>query len=499
MQLNSAIFLVFLAITAGIYYLLPKRYQSPFLLLASYVFYIWAAPLYSLLLLFSTTLSYFAAKAISLAKIQKMRRAFMIWGIVFHLLVLCLFKYYSFFTEVPSVALGIFPKDEGAFSLILPIGISFYTFQIIGYLVDVYNKKTEHETNFLTYALFLSFFPTVFSGPIARAGEMLPQYKLEHRFDYSGLVEGLQRFLTGALKKVVIADGLGIIVNGIFEKTVLRKAGGITLVIAVVLYSIELYFDFAGYTDMAAGVAKIFGFKLRENFQAPYLATNFSGFWGRWHMSLTLWFRDYLYFPLGGNRKGFARKLLNIGIVFLLSGLWHGSTINFVIWGAFNGLLRIGEELVHKKMGPQKNRDGTALGFVVRWLKRIGVVSMWTFSLIFFRSNSFSDAIYIITNIPRAVPLGPAAEQLLDIIANGVGDTGIYYLMFFVVLLFALVMASIFDRRIYCNQTSFNPLCSYKKKTRWLLYWLFGFAVVIFYFLALTGESGVQSFAYENF
>jgi Predicted membrane protein involved in D-alanine export len=509
MDLNSITFIIFLTVTTGIYYLLPHRCQNPFLLLASYVFYIWAAPLYSLLLLFSTTLSYFAARAISLGKTQKLRRAFMISGIVFHLLVLCLFKYYSFFTETPAVALSILPKADDAFSLILPIGISFYTFQIVGYLIDVYNKKTEHEANFLTYALFISFFPQILAGPIARAGEMLPQYREKHTFDYGTVVEGMQRFLTGAFKKVVVADGLAIFTNGIYNNITEYK--GPMLVFAAVLYAVQIYCDFSGYTDMAVGAAGILGFKLRENFNAPYMATNLSGFWQRWHMSLTSWLNDYVFIPLVWsrwyNKLFFGKKhedhkphiITNLMIVFLISGLWHGSTINFFIWGALHGIFRALEELLNRAK-KKKKKSG---GFLVRNLKRLGVFGISVLTHIFFRARTLADIGYFFSNLFVSETWKYMRDQLFSLGLNGMKSTNLYFLMLFGTLFVGLVVTVCLDvsidRSLKNRALCLNPLQKLGPKKRWAAYWLMALLTVMYYLISITGTSGAGQFIYAGY
>ena len=497
MELNSITFILFLAITAGAYYLLPKKLQNPLLLLASYIFYIWAGPMYALVVLLSTTFSFFIAKAIARGKTQKSRRFFMLFGILLHVLALCVFKYSSFVTDTPAAALGILPKTEGAFSLILPIGMSFYTFQIIGYLVDVYYKNIEHEQNFLTYALFISFFPQILAGPISRAGEMLPQYREKHHFDYGTVVEGMQRFLTGAFKKVVVADGLAIFVNGIYDNITDYK--GPMLLFAAVLYAIQIYCDFSGYTDMAVGAARILGFKFRENFNAPYMATNLSGFWQRWHMSLTLWLRDYIYLPLCGSRTGRIRNiLLNLVIVFLISGLWHGSTINFLIWGALHGLFRLAEELVKRKRKKKAKSDG----FVLRNLKRLGVFGFSAFAFVFFRIRTLADIGYFFSNLFKSETWRYMRDQLFELALNGMKRTNLYFVMLFGTLVIALVAVVCIDvsidRSIKNRAICLNPLEKLTRKKRWAVYWLFAILTAMYYLISITGISGAGQFIYAG-
>ncbi|MEA4911924.1 MAG: MBOAT family O-acyltransferase, partial [Oscillospiraceae bacterium] len=377
-------------------------------------------------------------------------------------------------------------------TLALPAGISFYTFTVVGYAVDVYHKKLEPEKDFVTYALFVSFFPSVLMGPIARAGEMLPQYKAEHKFEYGNLVEGLQRFLTGAFKKVVIADGLGVIVDAVYGS--LADYRGPMLLTAVVFYAVQLYADFSGYTDMALGAAKVLGFTLRENFKAPYLAATLGGFWSRWHSSLTDWLRDYIYIPLGGSRRGFARKLCNILIVFLISGLWHGAGWTFVVWGLWLGVWRVVEELARRAFNVGKagyaRRGARALSHVFT----LAVVSVgW----IFFRSASLAGAGYVLKNIFCFGGAAGYLPQLLSIAENGVADSGVYYLFYFGSLAFGLWLLFNFDRKTARGEA--NPLASYKSGARWALYHVLSLLTILFYFLTATGAAGPQSFLYNGF
>ena len=335
MSYNTPAFLLFLAVCLLVYYALPGRLRNPFLLLASSVYYLIAAPQYFLLVAATAGVVYVAARGVASAKNPKRRRALFLTGLLFPLAALFFFKYFNFFTESLAALAGLFGVRWAPVSLglALPLGISFYTFQSIGYLIDVRGGAVEPERNFWIFALFVSFFPQILAGPIGRAKEMLPQYRAPRDFSYDGFAAGAQRFLTGAFKKIVIADGFGVFVGEVYASLPQRE--GFTVLLAVLFYALQLYFDFAGYTDMALGVAKLFGLTLRENFTAPYFATNFSGFWKRWHMSLTSWFTDYLFTPLvwsrWANKLFFGKKwdehkphfALNLILVFLVSDLCH--------------------------------------------------------------------------------------------------------------------------------------------------------------------------------
>lgn len=516
MALNSFLFIMFLAVVVVVYYVLPPRFRNSFLLLASYVFYIWTAWYYAVLLLCSTLLSFFLTRAMDKQDESKRRKLLLLVSIVVPLLVLCLFKYYNFATAPISVALGLVAKPSEAFRLLLPIGISFYTFQVIGYNVDVYNRKVAYERNFIRYALFVSFFPTITAGPISRANELLPQFQETHSWNYAETVEGLQRFLTGAFKKVVVADGLSVIVDAVYNHITAYKGG--MLVIAAILFSVQLYCDFSGYTDMAVGVARMLGFRVRENFSAPYLATNFSGFWQRWHMSLTSWLTDYVFIPLVWSRwwnKIFFGKqwdehkphvLANLLIVFLISGLWHGSTINFLIWGLLHGLLRVGEELINRGKKKEKRSDNRFM----RTLKRCGVFLGATVTLVFFRANSLSDAIYFFGNLWAKGSWTSIGKQLLAA-ADPSGFTNsdflfirqFYNITFFAWLaigLIAVICIDIsIDRSMRKKRLNFNPVGTLSKRKRWAVYWLFAIGTAVFYLLVQTLLGGAGQFIYKGF
>lgn len=504
MALNSILFLLFLAAVVTVYYLLPQRFQSLFLLLASYVFYFWTIPFFGLLMPATTAVSYGIGRAIGSGKNQRSKKAWLIAGILFCLALLCTFKYLLTASHTAQLADWLQARIGGDFlpSFAAPLGISFYTLQIIGYHVDIYRGTVEAEKNVVRYALFVGFFAHITSGPIDRAGELIPQFKERHDFQYANLVAGCQRFLTGAFKKVVVGDALGLIVNGVYGRPDeanplgnLPQYSGLILVAVTLLYTLQLYADFSGYTDMALGAAKMLGFTLRENFRAPYLATSMDGVWGRWHLSLTAWLRDYIYIPLGGNRKGFGRKLLNILLVFLISGLWHGNTVSFVLWGACHGLFRIGEEF-WRRFGPKAKRPDGVLG---RTLKRATVYTVWAGFFIAFNAQTLPQLRYVLGNMFRNWSLSTLVAQILYLASANVANTPTYYLLFFGGLLAGIFILALFDRRMDKAAGLYNPLSTYKTRTRWLLYWVMGLLTALFYLIVLTATNGSPSFIYENF
>ena len=361
MQVTSFEFLIFFLAVAVVNFLLPKKFRMYWLLASSYYFYMRLAPVYALFLVFSTIVTYAAGilieknsdakvgaagnnstvsgiKSITLtagaacncSSALSSRRLILILCLVINLALLAVCKY--------SVSVvSIFPNSQAFIDstlsrLIVPVGISFYMLQALGYVIDVYRGTIAAERNLARYALFVSFFPEIMSGPIERAGHMLPQFAAPESFDYENMRHGLLRMIWGFFLKLVLADRMAIVVNTVYSSPA-DHAGGV-VVLATIPYTFEIYCDFAGYSEIAIGAAQVLGYEVRENFDCPYLSSSIADFWRRWHQSLSYWFRDYVYIPLGGNRRGQARKYLNIMIVFIVSGIWHGAGITFIVWGA---------------------------------------------------------------------------------------------------------------------------------------------------------------------
>ncbi len=509
MTLSSVPFLMFLAVSAVLYYVLPWKMRNVFLLLASFAFYAFSAPQYLPLIILTAAGSYLLARVVDGQENRKARKALTVVGIVALVAVLCLFKYAAaplgaLVKDIP--VLGILARETNAgFALIMPVGISFYTFAIIGYILDVFNKKIKAEKNIVDYALFVSFFPCILSGPINRAGEMLPQFKEEHTWSYENTVDGLQRFLWGALKKVVIADGVSLIVNGVWSS--LNEYHGLTIAVTMILYMIQIYCDFSGYSDMAVGTAKIFGFTVRENFAAPFTATNMSGLWKRWHMSLTTWFNDYIFTPLvwsrWANKLFFGKKrdehkphfALNIFIIFLLSGAWHGSGVTYVLWGVANGLLRLGEELAHRIKAPKKRKNQTSVEI---WIKRVCVFLLFALTHILFRAPSLADASLFFGNMFSDLSLVVTGKQLWYLISAGISSNKLHYIFYLGSMLPALALLVWGDA--YVGRTgNLNPLVALKGKKRWIVYWFMGLACALFYIMILTANNGTVQFIYQGY
>lgn len=341
MLFNSIEFVIFLPIVFLIYWFVVNksfRYQNVFLLAASYFFYACWDWRFLFLLMFSTLLDYFTAQKMSDARSLQRRKAWLWISIGINLGFLGFFKYYNFFINSFASSFGHLGLhlDSLTLNIILPVGISFYTFHGLSYVIDVYKERIKPEKNFADYALFVSFFPLLVAGPIERATHLLPQLKKERTFDYSNAVEGLRQILWGLFKKIVIADQCATYVDMMFNNT--DNYSGITLAFGAVLFAFQIYGDFSGYSDIAIGVAKLFGIDLLKNFAFPYFSRDIAEFWRRWHISLSSWFRDYVYIPLGGSRGSLWSKIRNIFIIFILSGFWHGANWTFIVWGALNAL-----------------------------------------------------------------------------------------------------------------------------------------------------------------
>ena len=342
MLFNSIQFFTFFIIVLFIYYIIPKKAQWLYLLIISFIYYIYWDPKSVFFLFLSICSSYTSAILISQnCSKPGFRKLLVAITIVLNIGLLFFFKY-------SQMLLDTFLQTENiTLNLIAPIGISFYTFRVVGYVIDVYRGNITAEKNWGKFALYASFFPQIISGPIERSYHFLPQLDEEHHFDYNKVKEGFLQFICGLLKKVVIADRLNILVSQVFNDV--YSYGTSAYIIAILFYTMQIYFDFSGYSDMAIGCGKMMGFYTMQNFNRPYFSNTISDFWRRWHISLSSWFKDYLYIPLGGNRVSTTRWALNMMIVFLVSGMWHGSNWTFIIWGGLHGIYQIIGKLTRQK------------------------------------------------------------------------------------------------------------------------------------------------------
>ena len=395
MLFNSSHFLIFLPIVTAIYFVLRKqKYRRLWLLSASWYFYAAWKPEFLILLILSTTVDYFAALNLEKAERRAVRIRWLLVSLVVNIGLLAAFKYFGFIDRNFHRILGESSLFQGnSFEkLILPVGISFYTFQTVSYSIDVYRRKQKAEHNFVKFALFVSFFPQLVAGPIERASELLPRFDKKIKIDYARITSGLKLMFWGFFQKIVIADNMVRVVDVVYSHP--NSYYGLDIVLATLFFAVQIYCDFSGYTDIARGTARIMGVKLRLNFSRPYFAKSVAEFWQRWHISLSTWFRDYVYIPLGGNRvKTNRRFALNIMVTFVLSGLWHGAGWNFIIWGALHGTYYLVERLFFK---PNLRRYNIKIPV---FLKMFFVFGLVNFAWIFFRSESVTIAVTLIRNM----------------------------------------------------------------------------------------------------
>ncbi len=396
MLFNSMTFILFFITVFILHYTLPHRFRWMMLLVASYIFYMaWRFELI-FLLLFSTFVNYFISLLIAKSDVQSYRKKLLIICLVINFALLFTFKYLVFINHTFMFVYHYFgiPYPISDFNIILPMGISFYTFQASSYTIDVYRGSLVPEKNFFKFSLFKAFFPQLVAGPIERADRLLPSLFTKKQFSIDNLSLGLKIMMLGFFKKIVIADRVAIAVNTVYNSP--NSFDGFAYVIATVLFAFQIYCDFSGYSDIAIGCAKTLGVDLMENFHSPYYSHSIREFWKRWHISLSTWFRDYLYIPLGGNRVGKARNYFNLFITFLISGIWHGANWTFFIWGTLHGLYQIigtvKQSLLPRRAKPKRFWPISVLNVFITFC-------LVCFAWIFFRANTVEDAFYIVSHL----------------------------------------------------------------------------------------------------
>ena len=404
MLFNSLSFLLFFPFVCTVYYLLPRAtWRTWFLLFASFYFYLSLDPICGIILFASIVITYYGALALQSKycdDLVKKRRV--VYGIIsLNILILGFFKYTNFISESFVGLLNLAGGGISAhnFSILLPVGISFYIFKTISYISDVYKGRIKAERDFHIFALYIAFFPQLLAGPIERAGNLIPQFKKKIGFDGRNVTAGLKMMLWGYFMKLVFADRATIYVDTVYGN--IHAQNGTAILVAAILYSFQIYCDFAGYSLLSIGVAKAMGYDVMQNFNRPYMATSITDFWKRWHISLTRWLTDYVYIPLGGSRCSKVKTYRNIMVTFLVSGLWHGAAWNFVIWGAMHGCIQVAE----KHLGLAKNKVESLLTKISRTVITFFIA---TLAWMFFRLSDFSDAIYGICRIFTSVgsPIG---------------------------------------------------------------------------------------------
>ena len=490
MVFNSLGFLVFFPVVLLLYRILPLKIRWVMLLIASYYFYMsWQADLIYLIL-FTTLVSYIAGRVIERSKSQRVRKAALILAICASLFVLIFFKYFNFLAQNVESLLLYFGKETSlTLNLILPVGISFYTFQTLSYVIDVYRGSIEAERHFGYYALYVSFFPQLVAGPIERPENLIPQLKTKNPFTVDDTVCGLKMMALGFFKKIVVADQIAVYVNNVYNGVTTQGSdafNGFTVAIATVLFAFQIYCDFSGYTDIAIGCARIMGIRLMQNFNFPYTATTIKDFWRRWHISLSSWFTDYIYIPMGGSRVRKFRHFFNLLFVFLVSGIWHGAAWTFILWGVMHGVFQIAGNItkpvrdrLFERVGV--SRDNAVLCFVRRILTFVLVCISW----IAFRANSMSDMLVLyktlFTGWKELSILGSLDAMGLSLVP-------------LLVTVFSVVLMSLLDRELAID----TEREVYSNKLRFNSYVLVGW-IIVFCWILLLASGNESSFIYFQF
>ena len=403
MLFNSIDFAFFLPIVFGLYWLIPGgriKVQNMLLLLASYFFYGWWDWRFLSLIVFSTIVDFSVGQKLK-TEDKVTNRKILLWiSIIVNLGFLAFFKYYNFFLENFITAFSFFGTEikANSLSIILPVGISFYTFQTMSYTIDVYRKKLKPANDFIAFSAFVSFFPQLVAGPIERATNLLPQFYTKRKFDYSNAIDGMRQILWGLFKKVVIADSCAEFANQIFNNS--ADMNGSSLALGALFFTFQIYGDFSGYSDIAIGTSRLFGFNLKQNFAFPYFSRDIAEFWRRWHISLSTWFRDYLYIPLGGSRGSKAQQIRNVFVIFLVSGFWHGANWTFIAWGGLNALFFLPLLIFGQN---RKNVGDVASGKLLPSFKETSMMlttfGLTAFAWIFFRAENISHAMSYISEM----------------------------------------------------------------------------------------------------
>ncbi len=465
-----------------LYFVIPHRFRWILLLCVSYFFYMSSQPGYVLLIILLTVINYFAAIGMEKQPSLSKRKRILLFSLTFHLGLLLIFKYYNFFNESLMTLFEYYHLSYSlpAFHFLLPVGISFYTFKSLSYGIDVYRGDMKAERHFGRFALYVAFFPQLLAGPIERAKRLLPQFHEKVDFDSQGVSQGLRLMLWGFFQKMVIADNLAPLVDAVYNHP--TQYEGAPLAIATLFFAFQIYCDFSGYSDIAIGAAQVLGFRTMDNFNRPYFSKSIQEFWRRWHISLSTWFRDYLYIPLGGNRVSVPRWYFNVLSVLVICGLWHGANWTFILWGGIHGFYLVfsaftqgARKRVYQAVGLNRLPELHA------YLKGVITFSLVCFAWIFFRANHLSDALYIVSHLftgweslgIEAFYLGPLKFNL----SIGVASIGILFLV-----------------HILQGEKSFSQWLSEKQIwVRWPAYYSMILAIL------LVGQFGSKEFIYFQF
>ena len=444
---------------------------------------------YIVLIMFSTAIDYFVALQMDKLKEKAEKRKWLYLSLISNLGILFGFKYLNFINQNIQIFFdnfNIFYNISG-FEALLPVGISFYTFQTLSYTIDVYNEKTKAQKHIGVFAVFVSFFPQLVAGPIERSKKLLPQFFIKHSFSYERARHGLQQMMWGFFKKVVIADRLAIVVDSVYNN--LDNYSGLALIIATIFFAFQIYCDFSGYSDIAIGSARIMGFELMENFKRPYFSKSISEFWKRWHISLSTWFRDYLYIPLGGNQVVKWKWYYNLFITFLISGLWHGANWTFIIWGALHGAYLITAIILEEPTKKLLNSLKINTESKIYKLSQISLTfSLTAFAWIFFRANNISDAVYVISNLFNDIGrYGDFSAMQIQLRGLGLGMNEL-------LISFGLI---IFMECFNLYERSGDVWIQLKSKPRWIRWSVY--YIIMFGILFLAPHSRGSNFIYFQF
>jgi D-alanyl-lipoteichoic acid acyltransferase DltB (MBOAT superfamily) len=462
MTFTTPTFLIFLVLVFSSYWRCARDGQNRILVVASLVFYGWWDWRFLFLMLGVSTIDFIVARAMD-RDVARYRRLFLGISVFSNLGTLAFFKYYDFFASSLEQALATFGVHASPLTLhlALPIGISFYTFQALSYTIDVYRREMKSVRSYMHYLSFITFFPQLVAGPIQRAKGFLPQFEQTRHFNYEDAIDGCRQMLWGFFKKMVIADSLSILVTQAFNDV--TPGTGSRLLWATLAFTFQIYCDFSAYSDIAIGTAKLFGIRLMRNFAYPYFSRDIPEFWRRWHISLSTWFRDYVYIPLGGNRRGNARRLVNVMIVFLVSGLWHGANFTFVIWGALHGLAFF---FLDFRTDPQARDDGALWPGWKSLLQMLVTFAFVVFAWIFFRAASVTQAYEVLREIGYAVARGAISLPPLR----------------------ATLMVAILVGVEWTRRRELHPLqgCTFSRPIRWAMYYAIVAAIL---YLAPLGYS----------
>ena len=438
MLFNSIDFAIFLPIVFFLYWFVFNRnlkVQNFLIVVASYVFYGWWDWRFLSLILFSTIVDYVVGLALSKQESDGKRKLLLLVSLLVNLGFLGFFKYYNFFLDNFVTAFSFFGTEISArsLSIILPVGISFYTFQTLSYSLDIYKRKLEPTKDFVAFCAFVGFFPQLVAGPIERATNLLPQFYKKRVFEYSKALDGLRQILWGLFKKIVIADNCAVYADMIFNNS--SDYNGLTLLLGALFFTFQIYGDFSGYSDIAIGTSRLFGFSIMKNFAFPYFSRDIAEFWRRWHISLSTWFRDYLYIPLGGSRGGTWMKLRNTIIIFVVSGFWHGANWTFIIWGFLNAMYFLPLLLANKN---RSNMGTVAEGRIFPSVKEAFSIfitfSLTVFAWIFFRAETVGHAFSIIGSLVSGLFSSSAYSQAFTFIGSEVGTAIILIILIFIVI-----------------------------------------------------------------